>query len=176
MFIVTIIVKIMIIMMRYYYYSWTQLCRTRLSRTPHYLEQNWISLGFALGFSVIHYGLSRTRLSRTPRYLEQFLSPHSSNRPRLPRTLLRSEETRVNWSVRKCSQGESRHLLTRCTESWQMYWRVRGKREQTQTDWTWSNYYSRNLTPTSLSRTPAISNYFSIPLRVRDSGVLLYYS
>ena len=27
--------------------------------------------------------------------------------------------------------------------------------------------------PASLSRTPAISNYFSIPLRVRDSGVLL---
>ena len=30
------------------------------------------------------------------------------------------------------------------------------------------------MTPTSLSRTPAISNSFSIPLRVRDSGVLLY--
>ena len=28
--------------------------------------------------------------------------------------------------------------------------------------------------PTSLSRTPAISNYFSKPLRVRDSGVLQY--
>ena len=34
----------------------------------------------------------------------------------------------------------------------------------------------RNLMPTSLSRTPATLNYFSIPLRVRDGGVLLYSS
>ena len=54
-----------------YYHSWTPLCRTRLSRTPRYLEQNRISLGFAPVFSLIYYGLFRTRLSRTPRYLEQ---------------------------------------------------------------------------------------------------------
>ena len=29
--------------------------------------------------------------------------------------------------------------------------------------------------PTLLSQTPAILNYFSIPLRVRNSGVLLYF-
>ena len=36
--------------------SWTSLCQTRLSQTPHYLEQNRIySLGFALVSSVIYY-------------------------------------------------------------------------------------------------------------------------
>ena len=71
------------------------------------------SLGFALVFfSVIYYGLSRTQLSRTPRYLEMFLS----------RTLLRSEETLVDIS----EEVQPMHLLTRCTESWQMYWRVHG--------------------------------------------------
>ena len=46
-----------------------------------------------------------------------------------------------------------------------------------QTDWTCRcecKGDSRNLTPTSLNRTPATSNYFSIPLRVRNSGVLLH--
>ena len=42
--------------------------RIRSSRTPCYLEQNRISLVFALVLPVIYYGLSWTRLSRTPRY------------------------------------------------------------------------------------------------------------
>ena len=103
-------------------YSWTPLCRTRLSRTPRYLEQNWISLEFALVFSVIYYGLSRTWLSRTPRYLELFLALLSSNPPRLSRTLLYSEETLVKIS----QEVQSKHLMTRCTESWEIHWRVHG--------------------------------------------------
>ena len=60
----------------------------------------------------LHQTLSRTRLSRTSRYLELFLSLLSSNRPRLFRTLLRSEETLANIS----QEVQSRHLLTKCTE------------------------------------------------------------
>ena len=78
-------------------YSWTPLCRTRLSRTPCYLEQNRISLGFALGFffSFIYYGPARTRLSRTPRYLPGYLEPYYG--------------PKKDWSTsdRKCSQGTS---------------------------------------------------------------------
>ena len=61
---------------QYDMYSWTLLGRTWLSRTPRYLEQNRISLGFALVFRVIYYGL---HVSRTPRYLELFPSPLGSN-------------------------------------------------------------------------------------------------
>ena len=86
------------------WYSWSPLCRTRLSRTPRYLEQNRISLGFTLVFSIIYYGLSRT-----PRDLEPFLAPLSSTL-RLSRNLLRSEETLVNIS----QEVQWRHLLTRC--------------------------------------------------------------
>ena len=88
-------------------YTRTPLFRTRLSRTPCYLEQKMISLRFAPVFSDIYYGLSRTRLSRTPRYLELFLAPLSSKQPHLSRTLIRPEEAPVNISVRKCSQGTS---------------------------------------------------------------------
>ena len=42
---------------------------TRWSRTPRHLEQNRISLRFALVSSVVYYGLTR---SRTPRYFELF--------------------------------------------------------------------------------------------------------
>ena len=104
-------------------YSWTPLCRTQLSRTPRYLEQNRISLGFALIFSVIYYyGLSWTRLPWTPRNLEPFLAPLSSSSPRLSQTLLRSEETLVKIS----QEVQTRHVTTRCTESWELYWRVHG--------------------------------------------------
>ena len=163
-------------------YSWTPLCWTRLTRTPRYLEQNRISLGFAL--SVIYYGLSRTQLSQTPHYLELFLAPLGSNQPRLSRTLLRSKK---HWStlVRKCSQGTSWQDVLKAENRIDVFTVTKAK-----SDWLdlllqkqkatscWyllilgSNYYSKNLTPTSLSRTPTISNYFSIPLRVRDSGVL----
>ena len=108
------------------WYSWSPLCRTRLSRTPRYLEQNRISLGFTLVFSIIYYGLSRT-----PRYLETFLAPLSSTL-RLSRNLLRSEETLVNIS----QEVQWRHLLTRCTESWETYWRVHGNESKIQADWT----------------------------------------
>ena len=77
------------------------------------------SIGFPLGLPLFFF--SRTRLSRTPCYLDLFLSALSSNKPRLSRTLLRSEETLVNIS----QEVQSRHL-TRCTESWEMYWRVHG--------------------------------------------------
>ena len=52
-------------------YSWTPLCRTRLSRTPRYLEQNKISLGFAPRFfshllgAISNSVISDTPLSRT---------------------------------------------------------------------------------------------------------------
>ena len=87
-----------------------------------YLKQNRVSLGFALVFSVIYYGPSRTRLSWTPRYLKLFMAP-SSNQPQLSRTLLRCEETLLSIS----QEVQSRHLLTRSTESWEMYWSVHGK-------------------------------------------------
>ena len=64
--------------------------------------------------------LFRTRLSRTPRYLELLFAPLSSNQPRLSRTSLHSEETLVKFS----QEVQSKHLVTRCTESWEMYWRV----------------------------------------------------
>ena len=141
-------------------------------------------LDLPLFFSVIYYGLSRTRSSRTARYLELFLAPVSWNQPRLSRTLLHSEEELVKIS----QEVQSRHFLTRCTESWEMYWRVHGNESKARltgtantegdklpvfVNFSRSYYYSRNLTPTSLSRTPVISNYFSLPLRVRDSEVLL---
>ena len=78
--------------------------------------------------------LCRTRLSRTSRYLELFLAPLSWNQPRLSRTLLRYEETLVK--IRQ--EVQSRHLLTRCTESWEMYWRAHGINEsKVRTDWTY---------------------------------------
>ena len=146
-------------------YSWTPLCWTRLSRTSRYLEQNRISLGFALVFSVIYYGLSRTRLSRTPRYLELFVAPLSSNQPPY---LELHYVTKKHWStsVRKCSQSTSWQNVLKAEKQ---YWRVHGK--ETKSDWL---DLPLRMPPTSLSRTPAISNYFSIPLRVRDSGVLLW--
>ena len=158
-------------------YSWTPLCRARLSRTPRYLEQNRISLGFALvSFSHL-YGLSRT-----PRYLELFLASLSSNQPRLSR-LYYVPKKHWSTSVRKCSQGTSWQDRT---ESWQMYWCVHGI-TNAKSDWLDSPlnaegdklpvFRDQTIAPeiwrTSLSRTPAISNN-SIPLRVRDSGVLLY--
>ena len=71
----------------------------------------------ALVFSVIHYGLSRSQLPQTPRSLELFLSPLSSNQPRLSQTLLQSRETLVDIN----QEVQSRHLLTRSTESREMY-------------------------------------------------------
>ena len=75
-------------------YSRTPPCRARLSGTPRYLEQNRISLGFALVLSVIYYGLSRTRLSRTPHHLELFLAPLSSYR------------LKTHWSTSGCESWE----------------------------------------------------------------------
>ena len=89
-------------------YSWT-----RLSRTPRYLEQNRISLGFALVFAVIYYGLSRTRLSRPPRYLELFLAPLSSNQPLSNCvTLGRNSGQNQSGSAVKAPRGK-------------MYWKLR---------------------------------------------------
>ena len=77
-------------------------------------------------------------------------------------------------SVKKCSQGK----MTRCTESWETYWRVHGNESKVRlTGLAVANTELRQqvagichfrdqsitteiLTPTSLSRTPAISNFF----------------
>ena len=138
-----------------------------------YLKQNMISLGFFL--SHLLWAISNSVIANTPLYLELFLAPLSSNQPWLSRTLLRSEETLVKIS----QKVQSRHLPTRCTDSWEMYWRVyvineskvrltgltaECRRRQVAGIWG-SNYCSKS---------PAISNNFSIPLRVRDSGVRLY--
>ena len=55
------------------YISRTPLSRTRLSRTPRYLDPQPISHGFTNTIYSTFARLSRTRLSRTPRYLEQIL-------------------------------------------------------------------------------------------------------
>ena len=76
------------------------------------LSRTYIQLNPAMSNAVIsNTPLSRT-VSRSP----------SLNQPWLSRTSLRSEETLVNIS----QEVQSRHLLTRCTESWGMYRRVHG--------------------------------------------------
>ena len=83
-------------------HSWTLLSRNQLSRTPPYLEQDSISLGFARFFQSLTMGL----LSRTPCYLELFLTPLSSNHPGYLELYYGLKE---HWSTsaRKCSQGTS---------------------------------------------------------------------
>ena len=93
-----------------------------------------------------------------------------------------------HWSksVRKCSQGTSRQdalkaekcidvftVLTKAKSDWlDLLLNAECDRLPVFVDQT----ITPGIWPTSLSRTPAISNSFSIPLRVRDSGVLLYFS
>ena len=49
------------------------IMNSNVTKPTDYLKQNRFSLGFALDFSVIYYGLSQTWLSQTPRYLELLL-------------------------------------------------------------------------------------------------------
>ena len=101
---------------------------------PRYVELGYLELlaisnriGFSLDLPMyFHYGLSQTRSSRTPCYLELFLAPFSTNQPSLSRTLLHSEETLVKIS----QEVQSRHLVTRCTESCKLYWRVHGNKSK----------------------------------------------
>ena len=78
--------------------------------------------------------------------------PLSSNQLRLSRTLLRFKETLVNIS----QEVQSRHLPTRCTESWEMYWCVHksklldwlnfSKFRRWQVAGIWGSNYLANLT------------------------------
>ena len=120
-----------------------------------------IFLGFALVLSVIYYGLSRTWLSWiVPGYLELYYSPKK-------------------YTAQHQSGSTVYRHLTRCTET-------------SHTDWTYAavnadqgdklldvffdflgiklllQKFDTNL---AISNTH-ISNYLSIPLRVRDRGVL----
>ena len=110
--------------------------------------------------------LSRT-VSRSPQLKS---TPATSN--------VRYEETLVSQEV------QPMHLLTKCTESWQMYWRVHGK--EIKSDWLDLPLRMQKTTSCRCllilgiklllqkfdANLAAISNYFSIPLRVRDSGFL----
>ena len=127
-----------------------------------------------------------TRLSRTPCYLKLLLSPLGSNQPRLSRTLLRSKETLVNIS----QEVQSRHLLTRCTESWKMLvtkaksdWLDLLLRMQTATSCRNLLILGIKLLLQKFDPNLAISNHrylelffdtLEIPLGVQDSGVQLY--
>ena len=99
------------------------------------------------GVSVLNISVEKIKNGRytvEPRYfelgyLEQpaisncLCAPLSSNQPRLSRTLLRSEATLVKIS----QEVQSRHLLTRCTESLRNVLTCSRKRKQSQTDWTY---------------------------------------
>ena len=64
--------------------------------------------------------LCRTRLSRTPRDIELFLAPLNSNQPRLGLCISFRRNTGQHQSG-----VQSRHLLTRCTENWEMCYGAR---------------------------------------------------
>ena len=70
------------------------------------LELNWISLGFALVFSVIYYELSRTRISRNPAISNCFSLPLAQINPSYLQ-LYYGPKKHWSTSVRKCSQGTS---------------------------------------------------------------------
>ena len=88
-----------------------------LSRTE--LDFPWICPCF---FSPLLWVTSNSVISNTPLSRTVSRSPELKSTPTISNFLLRSEETLVNIS----QEVQSRHLLTRCTESWEMYWRVHG--------------------------------------------------
>ena len=76
---------------------------------PRYVEQNRISLGLALVFSVIYYGLSNS--VNTPLSPTVFFALLSSNQPPSFRTLLRSKQTLANISQdQNLAMSSSRYL------------------------------------------------------------------
>ena len=95
----------------------------------------YVQLNLAISNSVISNSLEQNRigflldlplffLQSVTYYLElgYFEHPSFSNQPQLSWNLLRSEGTLVKIS----QEVQSRHLLTRRAESWEMYWRVHG--------------------------------------------------
>ena len=144
------------------------------------------SRGISLIVIQLHLAMSNSVISNSP-LLELFLAPLSSNQPRLSRTLVRSEEKFDNIS----REVQARHLLTRCTEPEKCIdvfavtkaksdWLDLPLRMQKATScryWFVSNFRDETISPEIwyqpgewLSRTPAISNYFSIPWEFEMAG------
>ena len=107
---------------------------------PGYLEPNWISLGFALFFSVIYYGLSETRLSRTPRF-SLFLAQID---PGYGQTLLRSEEILVNiiLEVRQSTSWQDVLKADKCIDVFMVT-----KAKSNWLDWPLVNFRDQTITP-----------------------------
>ena len=132
-------------------------------------------------FSVIYCELSRTRLSRIPCYLELFLPPLISNQPRYLE-LYYVPKKHWSTSVRKCSQGTSWQVLRveKCIDVFlvskaKSNWLDLLLRMQKATSCRSLLILGIKLLLQKFDANLAITNYFSMPLRVRDSGVLLYY-
>ena len=99
-------------------YSWTPLCRTRLSRTPRSLEQNRISLGFTLVFQPFTMGYLELGYLEHPAIWKCFSLPLAQTNPGY---LKLHYDQRKHWStsVRKCSQGTSWQDVLKAEK---MYW------------------------------------------------------
>ena len=125
-------------------------------------------------------------------YLEQptisnCFSPWLKSTPAISNfTTFQKEKTLVNIS----QEVQSRHLLTRCTESWQMYWRVHGNENKVnltaraaanaEGDNICVNFRDQNITP-EIGREPRYlepqlsRNIFRYPWEFEIAGFYCIY-
>ena len=100
------------------WYSWTPLCRTQLSRTPRYLEQNRSSLWFTLVFSIIFYGLSWTPRDLNSPAISKFITFRRNTGQHQSGCAVTAPPDKMYWKLRN------------------QYWRVHGNESNIQADWT----------------------------------------